>query len=259
MALHVAWRGVVETPFLPPFILFVTFLGFGALASQTGMTPFQATFSSFFMFAIPGQIVLAEQMARGASILTTALAVAATGVRFLPMTVSLMAVVRHPRLPKWVEFVIAHFVAMTMWVEAMHRVARVPRNLRAPYTLGLSAYLVLASCQGALAGFLLAERTPPVITAALLFLSPAYFLITMLGAARDAESMTPILTGVVLGPVLYLWVPDFDVALTGLVGGTFAFLVARRRPVPRLAKPTGTPPKRTANPVPARQKEAETV
>jgi hypothetical protein len=33
-----AWRGARETPFVPAFILFVTFIGFGALTSETGLS-----------------------------------------------------------------------------------------------------------------------------------------------------------------------------------------------------------------------------
>ena len=233
-----AWRGAIETPFLPLFILFATFLGFGALASEIGLTPFHALFASIFIFALPAQIVLADQMAHGASIVTAALAVAATGVRLLPMTVSLIPAVRHPGVPKWVEYLIAHFVAVTMWVETMRRAPGVPRHLRAAYVLGLSVNLVLASCLGALMGFILAAKTPPVITAALLFLSPVYFMLAMLSGARDAEGLAPIFIGLVLGPLFHIVVPEFDLLLTGLIGGTISYWMTRRffAPKPMIVK-----------------------
>ena len=85
-----AWRGARETPFLPAIILFGTFVGFGALTSETGLTWLDTIFMSIFIFALPAQVALVDQMARGASIFTAALAVTATAMRLLPMTVALM-------------------------------------------------------------------------------------------------------------------------------------------------------------------------
>ena len=65
--LAAAWHGARETPFLPAFILFATFLGFGALTSETGLTWLDTIFMSVFVFALPAQVALVDQMARGAS------------------------------------------------------------------------------------------------------------------------------------------------------------------------------------------------
>jgi predicted branched-subunit amino acid permease len=225
--LAAAWRGARETPFLPAFILFGTFVGFGALSSETGLTWLDTVFMSVFVFALPAQVALVDQMARGASILTAALAVTATAVRLLPMTVALLPMVRDRTVPKWMEFAVAYFVAVTMWVEAMRRVPGVPRPSRAAYVLGITAWLVAFSTAGGLLGFFLAARVPPVIAAALLFMTPSYFLLSMLASARSAAGVTPVVLGLLLGPLFHVLLPEFDLFLTGLIGGSVSVLLAR--------------------------------
>lgn len=225
--LAAAWHGARETPPLPAFILFVTFIGFGALTSATGLTWLDTIFMSVFVFALPAQVALVDQMARGASILTATLAVTATAVRLLPMAVALLPMIRDRRVPKWMEFAVAYFVAVTMWVEAMRRLPGIPRHLRAAYVLGITAWLVAFSTAGGLVGFFLAARVPPVIAAALLFMTPIYFVLSMLSSARSTAGVTPIILGLALGPLFHVLVPELDLVLTGLIGGSISFLLAR--------------------------------
>ncbi|NJM36351.1 MAG: AzlC family ABC transporter permease [Rhodomicrobium sp.] len=221
-----AWRGARETPFVPAFILFSTFIGFGALTSETGFSWLDTLLMSAFIFALPGQIVLVDQMARGASILAAAIAVTATGVRLLPMTVALLPMIRDRRVPKWMEFAVAYFVAVTVWIETMRRAPHVPRHLRAAYTLGISGFLVFVSCAGALIGFILAANVSPIVAAGLLFMTPIYFLLSMLSGVRTAAGFMPILFGLLLGPAFHMLLPSFDLVLTGLIGGTASFAIS---------------------------------
>jgi hypothetical protein len=76
-------------------------------------------------------------------------------------------------------------------------------------------------------GFLAAAEVPAIVAAALLMTTPLYFLLAMLTTARSAESLMPIILGLVLGPVFHLLAPNFDLVLTGLTAGTISFLVVR--------------------------------
>jgi predicted branched-subunit amino acid permease len=220
-----AWRGAIETPFMPSFVLFATFLGFGAMARQSGLSMFESLFASIFIFALPAMMVLVDQMSHGASIATAALAVTATGVRLLPLVVAIVPLIRYRNVPKWVEYLIAYFTAVTMWVETLRRLPMVPRHLRAAYSIGIALNIVPSATAGALIGYVLATGTPVIVTAALLFLAPLYFMLSMLVCVRDFLTLLPIAIGVVLGPIFYLLAPQFDLLLTGLIGGTISFLV----------------------------------
>ena len=222
-----AWRGAIETPLLPSLVLFATFLGFGALARQTGLSLFNALFASVFIFALPAMVVLIDQMAHGASMFTAALAVTATAVRLLPLVMAIVPLIRHRNVPRWVEYFIAYFTAVTMWVEALRRAPTVPKHLRAAYAVGIAVNLVLSAVTGAFLGYVVATGTPAVITAALLFLSPIYFMVAMLAGTRDTLGLMPIVIGLVLGPLFYFIAPKFDLLLTGVVGGTLSFWAAK--------------------------------
>jgi predicted branched-subunit amino acid permease len=221
------WLGVRETSPVPALILSTAFLGFGALTSQTGLSLLDTIFISVFMFALPGQVVLVDEIARGTSVLTAAIAVAATGVRLLPMAVVILPMIRERSAPKWLEIAVTYFVAVTMWVESLRRAPHIARPLRSAYCLGISALLVFVSASGAFIGFLLASGFPPLLAAALLFMTPLYFLLGMLTSVRNAAGLAPILLGLLLGPAFHLLTPSLDLLLTGLTGGTAAFFFAR--------------------------------
>jgi len=82
-------------------------------------------------------------------------------------------------------------------------------------------------CLGAMLGFMLAAEVPAIVAAALLMTTPLYFLLAMLTSARSAESVMPIVFGLTLGPLFHLAFPQFDLVLTGLVGGTISFLIVQ--------------------------------
>jgi predicted branched-subunit amino acid permease len=225
------WRaalyGARETPVTPALILALSFIGFGALTNETGLSLLHTLFMGVFIFALPGQVVLVDEMARGASVVTAGFAVTATAIRLLPMTAALLPVVRERGGPKWLEFLVAYYVAITVWVEAMRRAPFLPRRLRGAYAMGISGMLIIASQTGAIIGFLLAANVPKLFAAALLFITPIYFLLSMLAASRAVGDLLPIFAGLVLAPLLHLAFPQWDLLLTGLIGGTLSFLAAR--------------------------------
>lgn len=230
------WRGAAQTPLIPATILSFSFVGFGALTSEVGLSLAHTLSMTAFIFALPGQVVLVDQMMRGAPLLTAALAVTATAVRLMPMTVALMPVLRDRDGPKWLEYATAWFVAVTVWVEAMRRAPLQPRWSRTAYALGIGAALAAASCAGSALGFVLAGGLPRTFSAALLFLTPIYFLLSMLSSTRTGADLMPILAGLALGPLMHRLVPEWDLLITGLIGGTASFLAARwlraRRVIP---------------------------
>ncbi|MFK5065577.1 AzlC family ABC transporter permease, partial [Klebsiella pneumoniae] len=73
----------------PAIVLFATALGFGVLARDAGFGLTQSLFMSGAIFAMPNQVMLVDQLTRNETLAITALAVALTAMRLLPMTVTL--------------------------------------------------------------------------------------------------------------------------------------------------------------------------
>ena len=73
--------------------------------------------------------------------------------------------------------------------------------------------------------------TPEItaLTAALLFFTPAYFMMSMMQSAYLRSDWLAIGLGMAIGPLVYLVAPDLDLLVAGLVGGTIAYLYGRRQ------------------------------
>ncbi len=209
-------------------ILLASSAGFGALASDAGMSLFAAVYMMAVFFALPAQVVMLDQLARGGSMMGGALAVALTGIRLVPMTVTLLPWLTEERPRAWRRLAAAHFIAVTAWLEGMKRLPARPEAERMSFFLGIGTGCFAATLLGSALGFILTGSVSPSIAAGLLFLTPIYFLLSLIAAARGAMDGLAVLFGAVLGPVFYLALPGLDLLATGLIGGTAAYFAGRR-------------------------------
>jgi predicted branched-subunit amino acid permease len=227
-----SWAGfrkaIREAPLAPALILFTSFMGFGALVHSTGFGLAPGLYTTVFVFALPAQVVLVDQVSRGLPLLSVALAVTLTAIRFLPLTITIMPLLRGGRRLSLIHYLAAHFVAITIWIESMRRIPVLPGPMRLSYFFGLAATLVGVAFLGTIAGFAAAGFLPDSFAAALLLLNPLYFFLGLMGGVRRLLDYAPLLLGFALGPLFYKLTPSFDLALTGLVGGTAAFLLLHR-------------------------------
>lgn len=212
---------------LPGLVMGCSFTGFGAFLAGLGFDLSAGLASIVLIWALPGQVVFADMWATGAGLLITALAVTVTAVRLLPMVVLVLASVRLPGAPRWPEFLLAHFTAVTIWVMANRRIDAIEPPRRLPWLVGLGGALMAAMFGFTTAGFMLADVLPPVLTATLVFFTPAFFFLSLFANIRWRFDVLAIGLGAAIGPLATAWVPDFDLVVAGLVGGSLAFLIAR--------------------------------
>lgn len=220
----------------PGIILLASSAGFGALANDAGMSLFNAVLMMGTFFALPAQVVMMDQLARGGSILAGAAAVALTGVRLVPMVVTILPWLRDDRPALWRRLLATHTIAITAWLEGHRILPSVPENLRMQVFLGIGTGMMLTTLVGTTAGFELAGLVPPLLAGVLLFLTPVYFLLSLMAAARLAMDWIAIVIGCFMGPLLYVLTPGFDLLLTGLIGGSFAYLAGKKIEAGRLAE-----------------------
>ena len=226
-----AWylRGVRATFSIPGFILTSAFIGFAGLAREAGLTIVEAVFMTGVVWALPAKVVLVGAILSGSSLAAAAFAVALSSVRLMPMVVALVPEMRGSRTPRWVFYVLSHFVAVTSWVLAMENLRHVPREMRTTYYAGLGSTLVLANMMVVAVVYLIAGSLPPAASAALLLLTPMYFLTSLWGSARERAGHVAMLVGIILGPAFHLIIPGFDLLAAGLVGGFAAYGCHRLR------------------------------
>lgn len=223
------WRGMAVALTTPGIILFASAAGFGALARDAGFSLANAAYMMAIFFALPAQVVMLDQIARGASLWAGTLAVTLTGLRLLPMSVVLMPLLKGPRANRWRYLVAGHFIAVTAWMEGWRRLPDVPVSLRMDHFIGIGTGLLLATVAGTIAGFEVAGTVPAIVAAMLLFLTPIYFMLSLMATASGLSDRVAIALGALLGPPLYVLVPGFDLLLAGLIGGSIAHVAAKKR------------------------------
>ncbi len=226
------WRGVQVSVTVPGIILFASAAGYGALARDAGFSLVNSIYMMAVFFALPAQVVMLDQIARGGSLWAGALAVTFTGLRLLPMSVVLMPLLRGPRANRWRYLVAGHYIAVTAWMEGWRRLPQVPASLRIDHFLGIGLGLMLSTLVGTAFGYELAGSVPAVVAAVLLFLTPVYFLLSLIATADGFSDRLAIVLGAMLGPPLYMVAPGFDLLLAGLIGGSIAHVAAKWRAQP---------------------------
>jgi predicted branched-subunit amino acid permease len=221
--------GVRDALGVPAIVLSASFLGFGSLCRESGLSIWLGLASTATGWALPGQVAMVELYAVGASLAVILLAVSLTNARLLPMTIVLMPLTRAPGIPRWRYYVAAHFVAVTAWTFSMQRFPKLRPEERLPYFAGISLLLWGASLVATAAGYFLAGAVPPYVTLGLVFLNPIYFMLIFVADFRQPERALALALGAVAGPLLHLVEPDWALLATGLIAGTTAFLITRWR------------------------------
>ena len=225
--LRASWTSVFT------LVLIGTYVGIGALAHDFGFSLLWVLVSTVVVWAGPAQVIMISALGSGAAPLEVALAVGLSGVRFLPMVVSLLPLLRSPQT-RFRDLVLpAHFTAASMWVESFRLLPAVPRERRIAFCNGLGCGFMLAGHVGAVIGFALAGSLPQLLTAALLFLTPMSFLVSTARNARALVERLALALGLVIGPLLAYAEVGLDLLWTGIIGGSVAYGAHRLREASR--------------------------
>lgn len=220
----------------PALVLGSSYVGFGAFAREAGLGFLQSLGSTVTGWALPGQIALVEIFALGGSLIAAAIAVGLANARLLPMVVVLMPILRAGDAQgggtrarsRFIYYVAAHFIAFTGWANAMQRCPEMPPAQRLPYYFGFTLVLWLTTITATGLGFFLVGVLPLAVTLGLLFLNPLYFMLLFIGDLARKDRGVALVVGAITGPILHHVSPDWGLLVTGVVGGTIAFLIVER-------------------------------
>jgi predicted branched-subunit amino acid permease len=216
-------KGAKDAFGAPAAILFAGMLGFGAMGQANGLDIWLTSATSFFMFALPGQVVLVEMLVLSASGVTIAIAVTLTATRFFTMCLTLF-----PQFPEKQRssfyYLVVHFVAMTAWAVSMRDFPKMKPEDRLSYFTGFAFVCWAVSTPATVLGYMLAGQVPSYINLGLVFINPLFFLLTFTEVKPRANRMA-ILLGGPIGLLSYLWFPDYSLLIAGLFGGTIAYMI----------------------------------
>jgi predicted branched-subunit amino acid permease len=206
-----------------------SYISIGALGHDLGFPLAWTVLTTLLVWAAPAQVILISALGAGAAPLEVALAVGLSSMRLLPMVVALLPLVKTPRTRTRDVLVTAHFTSISMWIEALRFLPRVPREARIGFANGLGACLMAAATAATIAGFHLAQTLPGPLVAGLLFLSPMSFLMSAVRNARVTADWVALVAGLVLAPLLAWYGVGLDLMWTGIVGGSLAYAAQRLR------------------------------
>jgi predicted branched-subunit amino acid permease len=223
-----AFEGLRQALTGPAFFVAIAMIGVGGLARGAAF-PFGTTVAStFLIWAGPAQVLFFGGIGAGTALSAVALSICLSSIRLMPMCLSLLPMLhtRRTRLPTLIAA--SHFVAVTVWVESLRRLPDIPRDARLPFFFGFAATCITTTAAFTGAGYFLLAALPAPFAAGLLFLTPVYFLSTIVRSARVATDWFALAFGLALSPIGQALIGGgFDLVALGLVGGTGAYLAGR--------------------------------
>jgi hypothetical protein len=152
-----------------------------------------------------------------------------SATRLFPMVVALLPLVRRSGTRLRDVLLPTHFTSISMWVESLRLLPKVNPDRRLAFCNGLSVGYMGTAVTFGFVGFYLAAGLPPLLSGALLFLTPMSFFISTVNNARMMVDRLALLLGLVLGPLLVYWDLPLDLMWTGIIGGTVAYVANRVR------------------------------
>jgi len=209
------------------YVLIGTYVGIGALAHEFGFSFLWLVLSTALVWAAPAQVILITALGTGASLLEVAIAVNLSAVRFLPMVMALLPLAKDKNSRPRDLILFSHFTTISMWVEAMRLMPHLPRERRVAFCNGLGIGLISSALLGGAIGHYLAAKLPVLFAAALLFLTPMSFLVSVTRNSRLLIERVAFGLGFVIGPSLAAAKVGLDLMWTGIIAGTLAYLVHR--------------------------------
>ncbi len=227
---RVALAGIRDALSFPAWIVGFGLVGVGSLARDVGYPVEVAVLSTVLVWAGPSQVIFFGSIAAGAAWSAIALAIGFASLRFLPMTVALLPLLRRPGQGVAMQAWLAHYVAVTTWTEGLRRLPAVPPPQRVVYFLGFANACVAVSSLGTYAGYYLVGALPVALAAGLLCLTPIFFLASLAAGIRHRGDVVAMALGLVLAPLFArLLGGGFDLIFSGLIAGSIAFVVHRLR------------------------------
>ena len=209
----------------PALALGASFIAIGALLRNLNFSLEQSLLSTLFTYALPGSLVMAESLLVGASIINIFLAVWLVNARLYPMTVSLFPLLMHEDQPKWKYYISCHFIAVSAWLIMKDKYQTIDKKNRIDFWIGIGTATWSIAIFSTVIGYLASDYLTANMMIGLMIVNPIYFLCMMIGAIKTKAIGLSVILGSTLGPIFYLFFPEWCILFGGLTAGTIAFFL----------------------------------
>ncbi len=222
------WDGMRQASTGPMLIVALSLIGVGGMARDAGFSIDIAVASTLLIWAGPAQLLFFSAVAAKTSWAAIGVTISLSSVRFVPMCVALLPMLRTKRTGLFTQLLAVHCIAVTVWAESMRRLPPIPRAGRLPFFFGFATMCFVGTSISTAVGHALIGELSRPFAAGLLFLTPIYFVSTLLRASRQPIDWLALVFGLAFAPVVQMLAPDgIDFLVLGVVAGTAAFLAQK--------------------------------
>ena len=207
----------------PAIALGCSFLAIGALLKNIGFNFQQSFFSTFFTYALPGQLVMAESFLVGASLVNIVIGVWFVNARLFPMAVSMFPLLKSKKQPKWKYYISCHFLAVSSWLIMKKDYRKINLDNRIDFWMGIGTATWSIAIFSTVLGYLVSDYLSKDMMIGLAIVNPIYFFCMLLGTMKNIAIGTSVILGTILGPLFYLVSPEWCILYGGLTAGIIAF------------------------------------
>ena len=207
----------------PAIALGCSFLAIGALLKNIGFNFQQSFFSTFFTYALPGQLVMAESFLVGASLINIFIGVWLVNARLFPMAVSMFPLLKSKKQPKWKYYISCHFLAVSSWLIMKKDYRKINLDNRIDFWMGIGTATWSIAIFSTILGYLVSDYLSKDMMIGLAIVNPIYFFCMLLGTMKNIAIGTSVILGTILGPLFYLVSPEWCILYGGLTAGIIAY------------------------------------
>ena len=207
----------------PAIALGCSFLAIGALLKNIGFNFQQSVSSTFFTYALPGQLVMAESFLVGASLVNIFIGVWLVNARLFPMAVSMFPLLKSKKQPKWKYYISCHFLAVSSWLIMKKDYRKINLDNRIDFWMGIGTATWSIAIFSTTLGYLVSDYLSKDMMIGLAIVNPIYFFCMLLGTMRNIAIGTSVILGTILGPLFYLVSPEWCILYGGVAAGIVAF------------------------------------
>ena len=209
----------------PAIALACSFIAIGALLKNIGFNLKQSFFSTFFTYALPGQLVMAESFFIGASLINIFIGVWLVNARLFPMAVSMFPLLKSNKQPKWKYYLSCHFLAVSSWLIMKKDYRTITEEFRIDFWIGIGTATWSIAIISTVFGFFVSDYLSKDMMIGLAIVNPIYFFCMLIGSIKNIAIGTSVILGTILGPAFYLISPEWCILYGGISAGIIAFFL----------------------------------
>ena len=209
----------------PAIALACSFIAIGALLKNIGFNLQQSFFSTFFTYALPGQLVMAESFIIGASLINIFVGVWLVNARLFPMAISMFPLLKSNKQPRWKYYLSCHFLAVSSWLIMKKDYRTITEEFRIDFWIGIGTATWSIAIISTVFGFFVSDYLSKDMMIGLAIVNPIYFFCMLIGSIKNIAIGTSVILGTILGPAFYLISPEWCILYGGVSAGIIAFFL----------------------------------